>query len=219
MHIPRLAEVSAAEVESHDGMTFGPVPAIVDVQTAEQRLITLEKLLQRVQQQALAEAPRARKEVVLALVQETDDETGLVDVVAILLAQLAEGLQPDRQPASGLRIHGSGFLLDFERVRVEAVLLQNRTEEPGESSRHRPRDSQATAPATNDEIVRQHTLPAQKAHPVSGMDLGFGVVQRDESLRYASYDSTICRSSPRTERLVSTMSPRRACMTGSSLSR
>ena len=104
-HVPRLAEVSAAEVEPHDGMAQRPVPAVVDVQSREQRLVALEQLLQGVQQQALAEAPRARQEPVLALVQQAGDEAGLVDVVAVLLAQLAEGLQADGESAP---VHRSG---------------------------------------------------------------------------------------------------------------
>ncbi len=59
----------------------------------------------------------------------------------------------------------SDVLLDLERARIEAVLPQNRTEEPSEDSRHRPGNRQAIATAEHDEIVRQHALSAQKAAP------------------------------------------------------
>ena len=96
---PRLAKVAAAEVQPHHRMPLRPVVAVVDVEPREQLLVALEQLLQRVQEQALAEPPRARQEVVLALVEQPLDVGRLVDVVAVLLAQLAEGLQPDRQSA------------------------------------------------------------------------------------------------------------------------
>ena len=101
MHVPGLAEVPGAEVEPHDGMPHRPVPSIVDVEPGEQRLAALGQLLEGVEEQALAEPPRARQEVVLALVQQPRDEAGLVDVVAVLLAELAEGLQADGQAAPG----------------------------------------------------------------------------------------------------------------------
>ena len=62
-----------------------PVPVIMDVQP-------LEQLLARVEEQALAEAPRPRQEVVLALVEQPPDVGGFVDVVTVLLAELAEVL-------------------------------------------------------------------------------------------------------------------------------
>ena len=99
VHVPGLAEVSGAEVEAHDGMAHRPVPAIVNVEPGEQRLVALEQLLEGVEEQALPEAPRARQEVVLALVQQPRDEARLVDVVAVLLAELAEGLQADGEAA------------------------------------------------------------------------------------------------------------------------
>src|SRR5690554_8194013 len=42
-----------------------PLPLVVDIEPAEQRLAPLEEASQGIQQQALAEAPRAREEVVL----------------------------------------------------------------------------------------------------------------------------------------------------------
>ena len=58
--------------------------ASVDVQAREQLLAAREQLLERVQEQALAEAARARQEVVLAFVEQALDVVRLVDVVAVL---------------------------------------------------------------------------------------------------------------------------------------
>ena len=84
----RLLEIAAAEAEAQHGIPHRPVPPVVDGQSLEQRLVALEQLLARVQEQALAEAPRARQEVVLALVEQARDEGGLVHVVAVLLPDL-----------------------------------------------------------------------------------------------------------------------------------
>ena len=55
---------------------------------------------QRVDQQALAEAARAGEEVVLALLDHAGDEGRLVYVVAAPLADLAQGLDAERQSAA-----------------------------------------------------------------------------------------------------------------------
>ena len=81
-------------------MPHRPVPPVVDGQPLEQRLVALEQLLAGVQEQALAEAPRARQEVVLALVEQPPDIGGLVDVVAVPLPDLVESLHADGQLAS-----------------------------------------------------------------------------------------------------------------------
>ena len=94
VQVVRLGEVAAAEVEAQHGMAQRPVPAVVDVQPDEQRLVPLEQLLHRVEEQALAEAARSRQEVVLTLVHEAADEPGLVDVVAVVLADLAKFWMP-----------------------------------------------------------------------------------------------------------------------------
>ena len=94
-----LSEAAAAEVEPHHRVAFRPVPAVVDMEPFEQGFVALEQLLDRVQQQALAEPARARQEVVLASVEQPLDAGCLVDVVAVLLAHLAEGLHADRQSA------------------------------------------------------------------------------------------------------------------------
>ena len=82
-------------------MAHGPVPLAVDVEPGEQCLVAFEQLLQRVQQQALAEPPRAREEVVGALLDQAPNEGGFIDVVAIRLADCAEGLDADGQLALG----------------------------------------------------------------------------------------------------------------------
>ena len=94
-------EAAASEAQPHHRMAFRPVVAAVDVQPREQRLVALEQLLQRVQEQALAEPPRPRQEVVRALAEQPLDVGRLVHVVTVLLPNLAEGLDADRQPASG----------------------------------------------------------------------------------------------------------------------
>ena len=80
-------------------MADRPVPPVVDRQTAEQRLAALEQLLQRVEEQALAETPGPREEIAAALVRQPLRVAGLVDVVAALLPKRAEGLDAD-----GLRL-------------------------------------------------------------------------------------------------------------------
>ena len=98
--LARLLEVAAAEAEAQHGMPHRPVPPVVDGEPLEQRLVALEQLLAGVQEQALAEAPRARQEVVLALVEQPPDIGGLVDVVAVALPNVPEGLHADGQLAS-----------------------------------------------------------------------------------------------------------------------
>ena len=110
-----FAEVTAAEAEADDGMADRPVPPVVNLKASEQGFGPLEQLLDGVEQQALAEPPRARQEVVLAPVDQSSDIGGLVDVVVALFADLAERLDADRQLAPhpapvGVRIrprHGS----------------------------------------------------------------------------------------------------------------
>ena len=97
--VVRVVEVAGAEVEPHDRMADGPVPAVVDGEAPEQRLVALEQLLARVYEQALAETSRARQEVVLAPVHQPLGVGGLVHVIVALLADLAEGLDPDGQLA------------------------------------------------------------------------------------------------------------------------
>ena len=91
----RLPEIPRAEAEPQHGVADGPVAVAVDVQPLEQRVVALEQLLQRVQKQTLAEPPRARQEVMGAFVDQPPNVGGLVDVVAVLLAHLAKGLDAD----------------------------------------------------------------------------------------------------------------------------
>ena len=96
-----LAEAAAAEIEAHHRIPDRPVPPVVDGEPFEQCLAALEQLLERVQEQALAEPPRAGEEVVLASVEQLLDEGRLVHVVAAVLPHLAEGLNADGQSAPG----------------------------------------------------------------------------------------------------------------------
>ena len=105
----RLFEIAGAEAEPQHRVADRPVVAAVDVQTVEQRLVALEQLLQCVEEQALAEAPGAREEVVGAFLDQPPDVGGLVDVVAALLTDRAEGLDADGQLASGT--HGEAAYL------------------------------------------------------------------------------------------------------------
>ena len=110
-----LGEAPSAEVEPHDGMAHRPVPAVVDVQSPEQRLVALEQLLQRVHEQALAETPRARQEVVGSPVHEPVGKGRLVHVVPAFLPDRAEGLDTDGQLAFR---HGRTIAPASEAVKV-----------------------------------------------------------------------------------------------------
>ena len=91
----RILEVTGPEVEPHHRMAYRPVPMPVDVEPFEQGLVALEQLLQGVEEQALAEAPRAGEKVVRPAIEHAPDVRRLVDVIAVVLANLAEGLDAD----------------------------------------------------------------------------------------------------------------------------
>ena len=91
-----LLEVAGSEAQAQHRMAHRPIPVLVDVEALEEPLVAFEQLLQRIQEQALAEAPRAGEEVVSTGVQQSPDVGGLVDVVAVVLPDLAEGLNADR---------------------------------------------------------------------------------------------------------------------------
>ncbi len=110
LHVPGCLEVAFAETQGQDGVTNRPVPVTVDVQTLEQRLVALEQFLAGVEEQALAKPPRARQEIVRTLIEQPPDVCGLVDIVAILLAEFAKGLNAYGESASG---HGRGY---FRRI-------------------------------------------------------------------------------------------------------
>ena len=99
----RLPEVTAAEAQPHHRMPLRPVVARVDVQPREQLLAAFEQFLQGIQKKTLAEPPRARQKVVRAFIEQPLDVGGLIHVVAVPLAQGAEGLDADRQSAPGHR--------------------------------------------------------------------------------------------------------------------
>ena len=100
--LPRLV-VLAIEAEAHDRVRRVPVPSVVDVQPAEQRLVAGKELAQGVKQQALAEAAWAGEEVVSPLTNKLFDQGGLVNVVAIVLLKRPEGLYSDGEV---LALHG-----------------------------------------------------------------------------------------------------------------
>ena len=68
----------------------------VNVQTPEQRLVSLEQLLQRTDQQALAEAAGAGEKVVPSLISHLPNQGRLVDIVAALVSEMGKRLIADR---------------------------------------------------------------------------------------------------------------------------
>lgn len=88
-------EAAAAEAKPDDRIANGPIPAVIYCEPAEECLVALEKLLQRVDEQTLAESARTGEEVVLPLIDELSRELGLVDVVVAFLADLPKGLDAD----------------------------------------------------------------------------------------------------------------------------
>ena len=91
----------AAETQMHHRVADRPVPAVVDRESLEQRLASLEEFLDGVEKKALAEASGPGEEVVAAPIHQPLDPGGLVHVVAAVLANLAEGLNADGQYALG----------------------------------------------------------------------------------------------------------------------
>ncbi len=89
----------AAEIQPHDRMTRRPVPPVVHGEAPEQLLASLEQLLQRVHQQALAEPARTRQEIVLAPLDEAARVLRLVDVVAVHFPDFPEGGHAGRKHA------------------------------------------------------------------------------------------------------------------------
>ena len=95
-----------------------PIPATVAMQPAKQRLVAREQFPQRIDEQALAEPTRARQEVVLALGDQTQRKTGLVDVIAVVLADLAKGLDADGQLLAGHGGHAAETNGDSPIIRL-----------------------------------------------------------------------------------------------------
>ena len=78
-----------------------PVPTSLCLEPTKQGLVAGEELSEGVEEQRFAEAPGAREEVVGPLFDQAQGEAGLIDVVVVTLADLAEGLDADRQAAAG----------------------------------------------------------------------------------------------------------------------
>ncbi len=97
---PRGA-VIRIEAQAHDWVRMTPVPAVMDVQSLEQRLIALEQLPHGVQQQALAKPPRPRQEAEPALADQPLKIGRLVDQIAAVGAHRSEGRATQR---IGLRV-------------------------------------------------------------------------------------------------------------------
>src|SRR5690606_31316802 len=82
-------------------ITHRPVPPLMAKELAKQRLIARKQLGQRVDEQALAKAARARQEVMRPALDQTQRVARLVDVVVVLLPNLGKGLDADRQLLAG----------------------------------------------------------------------------------------------------------------------
>ena len=115
----RFPEALPTEVQPYHRMAHRPVPVLVDGKSLEELLAAFEQLLQGIQEQALAEPARARQKVVLAVVDQPQGVGCLVDVVAALLADLAEGLDADGQALlHGCTISRSVAKSTSERARL-----------------------------------------------------------------------------------------------------
>ena len=93
----RFPEALPTEIQPYHRMAHRPVPVLVDGKSLEELLAAFEQLLQGIQEQAFAEPAWARQKVMLAVVDQSPGVGCLVDVVAALLADLAEGLDADGQ--------------------------------------------------------------------------------------------------------------------------
>ena len=149
LQVTGLREATAAEVEADDGMADGPVPTVVDVQPLEQRLVALEQLLQGVHEQALAEAPRTRQEVVSALFRQPLRVRGLVYVVPALLTDRAEGLDADGQLAFHreytLSLSPWAVKIDMQREVYQGVTATIREFDDQDVEAERVRENEQTA--------------------------------------------------------------------------
>ncbi len=99
----RLGEQAAAEADPEHRMPDLPVPAALGVQPGEESPAALEQLLRGVEQQALAEAARARQEAVLAALRQPQDVRRLVHS-----CPRSSGPPPGSRGGSGCRPAASG---------------------------------------------------------------------------------------------------------------
>ena len=90
-----LINSNAAEAKTQHGVLARPVPVFFCVQPIEQRLIAFEQLLERVEKQALAKAPRAREEEVFPLRYQLQRQRRFIDVVMPVLTDFTQGLDAD----------------------------------------------------------------------------------------------------------------------------
>ena len=91
---PRILAIKA---QAQHWVGFRPVPLAVDVEASEQGLPSLEQRLDRIHEQAFAEAAGTGQEHVVVPVDQIPDERRLVDVVAVGFPQPREGLDTDGQ--------------------------------------------------------------------------------------------------------------------------
>ena len=98
-HTVRMAVFPGSKTEPRHRMPDSPVPFAVDGKPPEQVPVALEEFLQRVDQKALPEAPRARQEVMGALLHKTQHVRRLVDVIAVPCPDVPQRLDADGQRA------------------------------------------------------------------------------------------------------------------------
>lgn len=91
------------KADPDDRIARRPIPVRMDLQPSEQRLVAGKQLGQGIDKQRFPEAPWPRKEIVFPLVDQLARKARFVDIVIVVLTNLAEGLNPDRQFAA---VHG-----------------------------------------------------------------------------------------------------------------
>jgi hypothetical protein len=107
------------------------------VQAPEERFIACEEFCQRIQKKAFPETARAGEEIGFAFLDHTQGEGGLVNVIAVILTDFAEGLNADGEFFAG---HGaSAGQTEGEIITQGDDALNSRHDSPclsGDASRH-----------------------------------------------------------------------------------
>ena len=103
---------------------------VMDVQSAEELFVALEKFLQRAQKQTLTETSWARKEECLAPVDQFSDVPSLGDIVVSSFTDSMKAVSPDGQL---LPCHQNAFAAILAELAHDAVTIivagsQHRTE-------------------------------------------------------------------------------------------
>ena len=105
---------------------YRPIPSTMDMKPGEQWFVALERLLQRVQKQALAKAASTRQEIMSAFAQQFRDVYRLVHVVVVLIPNRAKRMNADGEFEFG---HGAALALIVGRSSISLFApLANRGE-------------------------------------------------------------------------------------------